>query len=243
MKKATILIIEDDRDILSANRAALELEGYDVLAADTLSRGQSVADELSPDLIILDILLPDGNGLSYCEELRGKSGVRILFLSALNTRADVLAGLRVGGDDYMSKPYDMDELILRVESLLRRSRLIGQDEPSLRLGELELDFTSHRVMLSGRDILLKPKEFALLAALVREHGRVFSAAELYKMVWGMDMAGDARTVKEHISRIRSKLGKECEFLIISERGKGYRLQYYNRALEGHAPQSRRETGQ
>ena len=224
MKKATVLIVEDDHDILSANRAALELEGYDVLAADTLSKGRSAVKELSPDLIILDILLPDGNGLSYCEELRGKSDIRILFLSALNTREDVLAGLRAGGDDYISKPYDMDELLLRVEALLRRGKLIGQVEPPLRLGGLELDFVSHRALIYGRDILLKPKEFALLSVLARESVRTFPAAELYRMVWGMDMAGDARTVKEHISRIRSKLGKECRFLIVSERGKGYRLQ-------------------
>jgi DNA-binding response OmpR family regulator len=243
MKKATILIVEDDRDILSANRTALELEGYDVLAADTLSKGRSVAERLSPDLIILDILLPDGNGLSYCEELRGKSGIRILFLSALNTREDVLAGLRAGGDDYISKPYDMDELLLRVEALLRRGKLVGQEEPPLRLDELELHFTSHRAMLRGRDILLKPKEFALLAALAREPGRTYPAADLYRKVWGLDMTGDARAVKQHISRIRSKLGNECEFSIVSERGKGYRLQCYDRALEGHAPRSKHETGQ
>lgn len=224
MKKATILIVEDDRDILSANRAALELEGYDVLTANTLSKGRSAVKELSPDLIILDILLPDGNGLSYCEEMRGKSDIRILFLSALNTREDVLAGLRVGGDDYISKPYDMDELLLRVEALLRRGKLIGQEEPPLRLGVLEFDFASHRALLHGMDILLKPKEFALLAALAREPGKTLPASELYKKVWGLDMVGDAHTVKEHISRIRIKLGKECEFLIVSERGKGYRLQ-------------------
>lgn len=227
MKKATILIVEDDRDILNANRAALELEGYDVLTADTLSKGRSAAEELSPDLIILDILLPDGNGLSYCEELRGKSGIRILFLSALNTREDVLAGLRAGGDDYISKPYDMDELLLRVETLLRRGKLIGQEEPPLRLGGLELDFVSHRALLCGQDILLKPKEFSLLAVLAREPGRTLPVAELYKRVWGMDMVDDPHTVKEHISRIRSKLGKECELLIVSERGKGYRLQSSN----------------
>lgn len=224
MKKANILIVEDDSDILNANRAALELEGYDVLAVDTLSKGRSVVDEYSPDLIVLDILLPDGNGLSYCEEMRRKSGIRILFLSALNTREDILAGLRVGGDDYISKPYDMDELLLRVEALLRRGKLIGQEEPPMRLGGLELDFISHRALLSGRDILLKPKEFALLAALAREPGRTLSATELYKKIWGMDLAGGAHAVKEHISRIRRKLGKESGLLIVSERGKGYCLQ-------------------
>ncbi len=230
MRKATILIIEDDLDILSANRAALELEGYHVFAADMLSKGRSAAEELSPDLIILDIMLPDGNGLSYCEELRGKSGVRVLLLSALNAKEDVLAGLRAGGDDYISKPYDMDELLLRVEALLRRGKPIGHEELALSLGGLELDFISQRALLHGQDILLKPKEFALLAAIVREPGRTFPAAELYRMVWGMDMAGDARTVKEHISRIRSKLGNACGFDIVTERGRGYRLQPFNTVL-------------
>lgn len=230
MNKATILIVEDDRDILSANRAALELEGYDVFAADTLSKAKMVAEELIPDLIILDILLPDGNGLSYCEELRGKSGVRILFLSALSTKADVHAGLRAGGDDYITKPYDMDELLLRVEALLRRGKLIGREEQPLRLYGLELDFVSRRALLCGRDILLKPKEFALLAVLSYEPGRTIPVAELYEKVWGMDMAGDARTVKEHISRVRSKLGKENGFSIASERGKGYRLQPFDPVL-------------
>ncbi|MEN6313727.1 MAG: response regulator transcription factor [Clostridiaceae bacterium] len=225
MKKATILIVEDDRDILNANRTALELTGYVVLAADTLSKGRAIAGELSPDLIILDILLPDGNGLSYCEELRGKSGIRILFLSALNTKADVFAGLRAGGDDYIAKPYDMDELLLRVEALLRRGKLIGQEEPPLRLGGLELDFTSNRALLCGRDILLKPKEFALLAVLAREPERTVPASELYKKVWGMNIASDTHTVKEHISRIRSKLGEDSGLSVVSERGKGYRIQY------------------
>ncbi len=223
MKKATILVVEDDNDILSANRAALELEGYDVLSADTLAKGRTVAEEFSPDLIILDILLPDGNGLSYCEELRGKNGIRIIFLSALNTKSDVLAGLRAGGDDYIAKPYDMDELLLRVEALLRRGKLIGQEETPLRLGGLELDFIARRALLYDRDILLKPKEFALLDVLVREPGRPVPSAQLYEKVWGMGMAGDVRTVKEHISRIRSKLGCDSGLSIVSERGKGYRL--------------------
>lgn len=224
MKKAAILIVEDDHDIRSANCAALKLEGYLVMEADTLTKGRSLVEEFSPDLIILDILLPDGNGLRYCEELRGKSGIRILFLSALNTKADSLAGLRAGGDDYISKPYDMDELLLRVKALLRRGKLIGLEEQPLRLGRLELDFVSRRALLNGRDILLRPKEFALLEILVHNHGRTVAIHELYEKVWGMDAAGDVRTVKEHISRIRSKLGENSTFSIVSERGRGYCLE-------------------
>ncbi len=223
MSNALILIIEDDINIADANRAALELEGYRVITADTLSKGRAIVEESFPDLIILDILLPDGNGLCYCEELRGKDGVRILFLSALNTKEDVLAGLRAGGDDYIAKPYDMDELILRVETLLRRGKLIGNLEPPLKLYGLEMDISSRRALLEGRDLLLKPKEFSLLEILLRNHGQTVSSEELYQIVWGLDTLGDIRTVKEHISRIRSKLGENSTISIFTERGKGYCL--------------------
>lgn len=223
MNNALILIIEDDINIMDANRAALELEGYRVITANTLSNGRREVDECFPDLIIMDILLPDGNGLSYCEELRGKDGVRILFLSALNTKEDVLAGLRAGGDDYIAKPYDMDELILRVEALLRRGKLIGHSEPTLKLYGLEMDISSRRALFDGHDLLLKPKEFSLLEILLRNHGHTVSSEELYQKVWGMDTLGDIRTVKEHISRIRSKLGENSTVSIVTERGRGYCL--------------------
>ena len=223
MKNTLILIVEDDIDIMNANRAALELEGYSVMTADTLSRGKAIVEDCIPDLIILDILLPDGSGLSYCEELRKKIGIRILFLSALNTKADVLAGLRAGGDDYIAKPYDMDELVLRVEALLRRGKLIGDTEPPLKLGGLELNLTARRALLDGKDMLLKPKEFALLEVLLRNYGQTVSSEELYQRGWAMDNAGDVRTVKEHISRIRSKLGENSTISIVTERSKGYRL--------------------
>ncbi|MDD4843109.1 MAG: response regulator transcription factor [Anaerotignum sp.] len=223
MNKSVILIIEDDYDIRRANRAALELVGYSVFEAESLTRGRSIAEEASPDLIILDVLLPDGNSLCYCEELRGKNGACILFLSALNTKADILAGLRSGGDDYISKPYDMDELILRVEVLLRRGRLVGHEEAPLQVGGLRLDFTTRRASLDGRDLLLKPKEFSLLEILLRKQGQIISADELYQKVWGMDAVGDVHTVKEHISRIRGKLGNISTIRIEVERGRGYCL--------------------
>ncbi|SDN97581.1 response regulator transcription factor [Acetanaerobacterium elongatum] len=224
MKKAVILIVEDDYNIRTAGRLALELEGYSILEAETLAKGRAAAEALKPDLIILDILLPDGNGLQYCEELRGKNDVRILFLSALNTKTDVLAGLRAGGDDYISKPFDMDELLLRVEALLRRGRLIGTEDPPQKLCGLELYPCSSRAILNGQDLLLTPKEFALISILVRNCGSSVTASELYEKVWGMDMIGDAHTVKEHISRIRSKLGMNSDIVIVSERSKGYRLE-------------------
>lgn len=220
----TILIVEDDYDILNANKEAMELEGYKVATANTLEKGRKIAEECAPDLIILDILLPDGNGLKYCAELRGKSGIRILFLSALNAKADVLAGLKAGGDDYMSKPYDMEELVLRVDALLRRGSLIKSENSSLKLNGLEINLINRRAFLNGQDLLLSPKEFTLLEILIKNNGSHVSSKELYMKVWGMNPTNDVRTVKEHISRLRNKLGENSGFTILSKRGKGYRLQ-------------------
>jgi len=219
--RATILLVEDDPDIMLANREALEMEGYRVLTADTLSAGREAMENENPDLIVLDITLPDGNGLEYCREIRGISGVRILFLSALNTREDSVAGIRAGGDDYLPKPYLIDELLARVEALMRRGKLIEMEEPPLRLGALTIDFTPRRALLCGEDLLLKPKEFALLEILARNRDRYTTAKELYEKAWGMDAAGDVRTVKVRVSSLRQKLGGG--FDVESSRGEGYRL--------------------
>lgn len=223
MNKALILMVEDDKDIMRANRKALELEGYRVLEADTLAKGRTLMASETPDLILLDILMPDGNGLEYCQELRGNSGVRILFLSALSTREDSHNGFRAGGDDYITKPYDMDDLIVRVEALLRRGKLLGQEEAPLRIGMLELDFTSRRAFVHGKDLMLMPREFAILEKLVHNRDKYLSSAQLYESVWGLNALGDVRTVRVRIAKLRKKL-QLCKTLEIQNcRGMGYRL--------------------
>ena len=223
MSKATILLVEDDSDILRVNRMALEMEGYRVLEAETLAAGREAVESQNPDLIVLDITLPDGSGLEYCRELRGKSGVRILFLSALSAKADSIAGLRAGGDDYIPKPYLIDELLAHVEALMRRGRLTGMEDAPLRVGALEINFTSRRVLLHGADLLLKPKEFALLEILARSRDRYFTAEELYEKVWGMDAEGDVRTVHAHIYSLRQKMGEDSQIVIELKRGSGYQM--------------------
>lgn len=223
MTKASILLIEDDEDIAYTLSTALKLEGYSVTAASTLAQGRLMAERHSPDLVLLDIMLPDGNGLAYCEELRGKSQVPILFLSALSTKEDTLAGLRAGGDDYITKPYDLELLLARVEALLRRSRPMAAPQPPMKAGRVELNPASHRAYLWDRDLLLKPKEFALLEMLVKHQGQTLETSELYQQVWGMAPSGDLRTVKEHVSRIRKKLGQHSGLTIETLRGRGYRL--------------------
>lgn len=224
MSKATILMIEDNADILCANAAALRMEEYCVLEADTLEAGRALAQQEVPDLILLDILLPDGSGLDYCRELFGQNAPRILFLSALHTPKDVIAGLRAGGDDYMTKPYLMDELVARVEALLRRpvSFHQQQEESVLRIGPLELDTLCSRAYLNGIDLLLTPKEAALLGFLLHSPGEYIPRQQLYKQIWGME-AVDTRPVKQHIRRLREKLGSSAPVVIDSEQGKGYRI--------------------
>lgn len=219
-----ILMIEDNQAILRTNRMMLELEGYPVLTAETLEQGREIMKREQPALILLDILLPDGNGLQYCRELLGHNGPRILFLSALNTPEDIIAGLRAGGDDYMTKPYLLEELLARVEALLRRPVVPGHEINSLCIGSLELKNTAggSRAYLGGKDLLLTPKELALLSILLQKQGEFVLTHVLYEQVWGMK-ALDTRTVKHHIRRLREKLVKDPQIVIESEQGKGYRV--------------------
>lgn len=220
-----ILIIEDDVNILKTNQKMLELAGYRVFATDTLESAHSIVNDENPDLLILEVLLPNGNGLNYCKELRLKSDIKILFLSSLCTKNDVINGFHVGGDDYMSKPYDMDELLVRIRALLRRGRLIKSEERVLRLGALELSLSSRRAFLNGEDLLLKPREFYLLEVLIRNRDRILTAQEIYQLIWGSE-ANDIRTVWVHMSMLRKKLADssvpDCPKLI-SIRQQGYLL--------------------
>lgn len=219
---ATILMIEDNPELLRINRAELEDEGYRVFEALTLEDGNRLAREVNPDLILLDILLPDGNGLEYCREQLYKSSACVLFLSALNTKEDVIAGLRAGGDDYIPKPYLMEELLARVEALLRRSKGTVKNEP-IFIGNLEIRTASRRASAKGKDLLLKPLEYALLEFLALRSGKFVSAKELYETLWDMDTAGATETVTVHISKLRKKIEQAANVTVESKRKEGYRL--------------------
>lgn len=220
--KATVLMIEDNPDILRANAAELCMENYRVLEADTLEAGRALAQRERPDLILLDIRLPDGNGLDYCREVFGQNAPRILFLSAMNTSEDVITGLRAGGDDYMTKPYLMRELLARIEAILRRPQMGATEQQFLRIGSLELNTASGRAYLAGEDLLLTPKECALLEILLLRIGQFTASTKLYELVWGME-AVDTRPIRQHIRRMREKLGKNAPIQIESEQGSGYRI--------------------
>ena len=221
MNSPLILVVEDDKNISRATSAMLELEGYRVYTADTLTEGEALAEKYNPDLTVLDIMLPDGNGLDYCRALRSRNnGGRILFLSALNTHEDVINGLRAGGDDYLAKPYLTDELLLRIKALLRRGR-IGADELG-STGPLLWNRFSRQVTAGGRDLLLTPREYAILELLCGEPGRYFTPEEIYKAVWNSEPLENLSPVHNHIYSLRQKLaGSGAE--IRSTRNRGYMI--------------------
>lgn len=219
MSKNLILLIEDDPDIASANRIMLELEGYSVIEARTLKKGKELVENASPDLVVMDIMLPDGNSLDYCRELRGKSSVRILFLSALGTKEDIVEGLRAGGDDYLAKPYIMDELILRIQSLMRRGNM---EQEEMNPKGLTFNSLSNQAFYDGKDLMLKPKEYAVLELLNKNRDYYLSAEEIYSAVWNIDGGDDLSTVHNHIYSVRKKL-TGTGYSIELKRGRGYQL--------------------
>lgn len=226
MTNSVILLVEDNRQIMNANRRMLELHGYDVRSAATIEEARLGIAEETPDLIILDIMLPDGSGLDFCRQLKSSTrGIPVLFLSVLAENADVVVGLRAGGDDYLSKPYDFEVLLARVEALLRRTRRNGHAGASLRIGPFTVDDTAHRVYRDGKDAMLKPREYALFRLLAETPGVFYQPEVLYRRVWAIKPTGDLRTVYVHISSVRRKLGigEDGAFRIEHKRGKGYRV--------------------
>lgn len=187
-----------------------------------MEEGRRLTQREFPDLILLDIILPDGSGLDYCRELFGEKAPRILFLSALHTSEDVIRGLRAGGDDYMTKPYLIQELLARIEAILRRPGREKTYGSSLSIGSLELNTISGRAYLAGKDLLLTPKEWTLLEIMVSRSGRFISSSELYELAWGMQ-AVDTRPIRQHIFRLREKLGENASVIIETEHSKGYRI--------------------
>lgn len=230
MTEQTILLVEDEPEIRRLNRSALVRAGYRVHTADTLSRANALLGECAFSLIVLDILLPDGSGLDLCREIRAGMNAPILFLTSLGESEQIVRGLRAGGDDYMVKPYRIEELLARVEALLRRASQTVHPPGRMAFCGLTVDPAAQRAYLQGRDLLLKPKEYMLLAALLRGRDRCRTAAELYAEVWGMASNEDARTVLVHISNLRAKLRRAGSARVAIRRhgDKGYRLEAADR---------------
>ena len=214
---AKILLVEDNLQAMRLNRKALIMKGFDVAEAKTLGEGRDVFERENPDLIVLDIMLPDGNGLDLCEELRCGSNVPILFLTALGQDQEIVEGLKAGGDDYLPKTYGLDVLISRVEALLRRANIVPK---IITKGNLTIKLTSSEVFVNDEKRRLSQNEFSLLLLFAQNEGRLMTGANLYEQVWGQPMVDDNSAVKNTIYRLRKTL-ENSGCTIVFERGSGY----------------------
>ena len=217
---AVVLLVEDNPDILEANRQVFAHDGYTVLTAATLAEARTRLLRAQPDVIVLDIMLPDGDGLSFLPELRESCGAPVLFLTAKDRQEERLKGLRAGGNDYITKPYDIDELRIRVKNFLSLTRDAQNTAAIVVTGSLKLDTVAQQAFLKGGDMRLTPKEFALLHLFMRNIDVVLSTEYIYEKAWGQAMSGDDYPVKKAVSRLRFKL-EESEFIISTHRGAGY----------------------
>ena len=203
-----ILLVEDEPGLAESVRYALGSEGFDVIVADTGVSGLESARANQPDLILLDLMLPGMSGLDVCRQIRTSSDVPIIMLTAKDAESDKVAGLELGADDYMTKPFSMRELVARVRAQLRRatkSGLLAESNEVLRGGVIELDIDAHQARFNGDAVDLRPKEFELLEALMRRKNRLAARHTLIDEVWGPSYFGDTKTLDVHIKRLRQKL--------------------------------------
>ena len=231
--KPVVLMVEDNQDVLRINSRALTRAGCEVECAETLEGARCVLAACMPDVIVLDILLPDGNGLEFLPELREQTDAPVLFLSSMNAHSDVLDGIGAGGDDYITKPYMLDELIARVAALWRREELHREKSRAslaeagrsqqIAYGPLELDIYSMRAHADGRDLQLTYKEFLLLLVLLRHVGQTLDKETIYRQAWGAEMANDSQALYTAISRLKKKLGGCVGIKLTAVRHTGYRL--------------------
>ena len=221
----TILLVEDDATLRHTLALNLRAEGHRVLEAEDGENGLAAARSESPDLVVLDVMLPRLDGLTVCRLLRRESAVPIILLTARGAEADKIIGLETGADDYIVKPFSLGEFLARVRAALRRGAAAPPADV-LTFGDLRLDLAARRVARAGRAIALAPREFDLLALLMRHRGAVMSRDLLLARVWGDDFVGDARTVDVHIRWLRQKLEQDPSqpVLIQTVRGVGYRFE-------------------
>ncbi|GAA1394542.1 response regulator transcription factor [Kitasatospora putterlickiae] len=225
-----LLVVDDEPTVRELLRTALRYAGFDVDAAATGREALELAARRAPDLVLLDVMLPDMDGFEVIGRLRaqprahhpGRGGdVPVLFVTAREDRQALLHGLRIGGDDYLTKPFDLEELIARIHAVLRRTR--GEQTARITVGDLELDPDGHQVTRAGRNVRLSPTEFRLLRFLMTNAGRTMSKSQILQSVWEYDFGGDAGIVDTYISYLRRKVDGGEPKLIHTVRGVGYVL--------------------
>lgn len=217
MAKARLLLIEDNPRIQLANKDMLELLGYEVSLAMNLAEARACFLEKTPDVVVLDIMLPDGSGLDFLRELHQNSNVPVLMLTALGTSEDTVRGLCLGADDYLAKPYAYPVLAARVEALLRRAEQISE---KLNRDRISLDVAAGVATLDGTDLLLTQKEFALLLIFAQNEERFISSEYLYEKAWKQPMLANSQALKKTVFNLRKKIANSG-WCIEWSRGEGY----------------------
>ena len=231
MSDANVLVVEDEENILEALRYSLEREGYAVHTAVDGEEGLNLARQHSPDLIILDVMLPKMDGFELCRILRSETEVPIIMLTARGEEIDRIVGLEMGADDYVTKPFSTREFMVRIRNMLRRSRHSANAQSTsasgdnIVAGDLEVNLASRVVRRAGAAVEMKPREFDLLALLVKNAGRAFSRDQILQQLWGHDYYGDSRTVDVHVRWLREKieLNPSKPRRLVTVRGVGYRF--------------------
>ncbi|MCU0478871.1 MAG: response regulator transcription factor [Chloroflexi bacterium] len=220
----TILVVDDEPTLRETLAEALDADGFRVVTAADGSEALVQFREHHPDLVVLDLMLPELSGVEVCRILRRESGVPILMLTARSSEIDKVLGLELGADDYVTKPFSLRELTARIRALLRRTEQpIVEGPATVTLGDLTVDLAGHRLLRDGAPVPLKPKVFELLAFLLLHPGQVFSREQLLEHVWGYDYAGETRTVDVHVHWLRTAIEPEpaAPSLVQTVRGVGY----------------------
>jgi two-component system OmpR family response regulator len=224
-RQTRILVVDDEPNICALLSATLRLTEFEVRTASGGSEALIAAEEFEPDLVVLDVMLPDLDGFQVARRLRANRSVPVLFLTARDAVEDRISGLTVGADDYVTKPFSLEEVVLRIRAILRRSQpeIDFSPESVLTYADLEMDEDAHEVRRGGKLIDLSPTEFNLLRYLITNAGRVVSKAQILDRVWNYDFGGDGRIVESYVYYLRRKIDKLGPPLIHTVRGVGYAL--------------------
>src|SRR4051794_41113322 len=224
--EAKLLVVDDEPNIVELLSASLRYAGFDVATARSGTEAMRVAEEFQPDLLVLDVMMPGMNGFDVVRRLRGDGRrVPVLFLTARDSTEDKITGLTLGGDDYVTKPFSLEEVLARIRAILRRFAIEREQAPSARksFSDIELDEDTHEVWKSGELVTLSPTEFKLLRYLMDNAGKVVSKAQILDHVWNYDFGGEANIVESYVSYLRRKLDTTEPKLIHTLRGVGYTL--------------------
>jgi len=228
-KKTTVLTADDDPQLLRLVMRNLQLEGYDVLVASDGKQALELIEAHQPDLVLLDVMMPKMDGFTVCQRVREFSSVPVIIVTARGQDQDKVRGLDIGADDYLTKPFSVDELLARVRAVLRRAQFLANDKTAAirttTIGDLTIDFTQHMVTMAGREIILTPTEYRIIAYLAQNAGRVVTQDLLLEHVWGAEYIGESHMLQVNINRLRRKLEADPTHprYILTKVGIGYLL--------------------